>query len=77
MERKVRRNRKRWSYGTALGAERFGDTNKFHVLAGFFPYPNLVKQGAPNLDVEEVASKFPLDTDERTVIYGTIKGLYM
>ena len=55
-------------YGTALGAERFVDTNNVHVLAGFFPYPDLVKQVVPSLDVDEVASKFLLDTDERIVL---------
>jgi len=56
------------SYGTALGAERFVDTNNVHVLAGFFPYPHLVKQVVPNLDVDEVVSKFLLDTDEPIVL---------
>ena len=53
------------NYGMALGAERFVDTNNVHVLAGFFPYPDLVKQVVPSLDVEEVASRFLLDADER------------
>ena len=55
-------------YGTALGAERFVDTNNVHVLAGFFPYPDLVKQIVPSLDPDEIVSKFFLDGDERIVL---------
>lgn len=55
-------------YGKALGAERFVDTNNVHVLGGFFPYPDLVKKVIPDLDVDEIASKFLLDSEERIIL---------
>jgi predicted aconitase len=51
-------------YGEALGAQRFVDTDNVHLLIGFHPYPEVVKFQ----DVDELISKFFLDTDERIVV---------
>ena len=51
-------------YGEALGAERFVNTDNVHLLIGFHPYPEVVKFQ----DVDELISKFFLDTDERIVV---------
>jgi hypothetical protein len=51
-------------YAEALGAERFVDTNNVHLFVGFHPYPEVVTLR----DVDELASKFLLDTDERIVV---------
>ncbi len=51
-------------YGEALGAERFVDTNNVTLLTGLFMYPEVVRNTVSNFDMDEIASKFFLDSDE-------------
>ena len=59
-------------YGEALGAERFVDTNNVTLLSGLFMYPEVVKNAVKNFEMDEIASKFFLDSDE-TVSIGRVK----
>ena len=51
-------------YGEALGAGRFVDTNNVTLLSGLFMYPEVVKNTVKNFEMDEIASKFFLDSDE-------------
>lgn len=55
-------------YGEALGAEKFVDTNNVTLTAGTFPDISLIERVVPNLDADEIASKFYFDSDERIVL---------
>lgn len=55
-------------YGDALGAERFVDTDNVTLLTGLFMYPEILKKEVPDLDMDTIASKFFLDSDEVVVV---------
>ena len=60
------------NYGDALGAERFVDTNNVTLLSGLFMYPEVVRNAVKRFEMDEIASKFFLDSDE-TVPFEKVK----
>ncbi len=55
-------------YAEALGAESFVDTDNVTIIPGSIPNVNLVRKIVPSLDIDEIASRFLLDSDERVVV---------
>jgi hypothetical protein len=55
-------------YAEALGADRFVDTNNATIIVGSIPYIKIVEKVVPSLDVDEIASRFLLDSDETVVL---------
>lgn len=55
-------------YADGLGAERFVDTNNVTLIAGTLPDIKLLRKAVPSLDMDAVASKFYLGSDEVVVV---------
>jgi len=55
-------------YAEALGAEKFINTNNVTLTAGTLPDLPLVQRVVPNLDADEIASKFYFDSDDLIVL---------
>ena len=56
------------NYGEALGAEQFVDTNNVSVIVGTLPEIEIIRKIVPSLDMDEIASKIYLDSDEIVVV---------
>jgi predicted aconitase len=56
------------NYGEAVGADKFVDTNNVSVIVGAIPDADIIKKVVPSLDVDEIASKFFLDSDEIVIV---------
>lgn len=55
-------------YAEALGAEEFIDTNNVTLIAGTLPDLDLIQKVVPSMDVDAIASRFYLDSDETIVV---------
>jgi hypothetical protein len=55
-------------YADGLGAERFIDTNNVTLIAGTLPDIKILKKAVPSLDMDAIASKFYLGSDEVVVV---------
>ena len=55
-------------YGTGLGAERFADTNNVTINLGVGPSAEVYRKVVPSMDIDELASKFFLSSEERVVV---------
>jgi predicted aconitase len=55
-------------YAEGLGAEGFVDTRNVTVIPGSIPDVKLVREVVPSMDIDEIASRFLLDSDERVVV---------
>lgn len=56
------------SYGEALGADSFVDTNNVTIIPGSIPNVEIIRKVVPSLDPDEIASRFLLDSDETVVL---------
>jgi len=55
-------------YAEGLGAESFVDTNNVTLIAGTLPDIDILRSVVPSLDVDAIASKVFLDSDETIVV---------
>ena len=55
-------------YAEGLGAEDFVDTNNVTIIPGSVPDVSIVRELVPSMDIDEIASRFLLDSDERVVV---------
>ena len=55
-------------YAEGLGAESFDDTNNVTLIAGTLPDIDILRSVVPSLDIDAVASKVYLDSDEVIVV---------
>jgi predicted aconitase len=55
-------------YAEGLGAESFVDTRNVTIIPGSIPNVEIVRKIVPSLDIDEIASRFMLDSDERVVV---------
>lgn len=55
-------------YAEGLGAEGFVDTRNVTIIPGSIPDVKLVREVVPSMDIDEIASRFLLDSDERVVV---------
>ena len=55
-------------YAEGLGAESFVDTRNVTIIPGSIPDVNLVRKIVPSNDIDEIASRFMLDSDQRVVV---------
>jgi len=55
-------------YAEGLGAESFVDTNNVTLIAGTLPDIAVLRKAVPSLDIDAVASKFYLGSDEVVVV---------
>ncbi len=59
-------------YAAGLGAENFVDTRNVTIIPGSIPNVKIVRKIVPSMDIDEIASRFMLDSDERVVV-GKVK----
>ena len=55
-------------YTKGLGARKLVNTNNVTVILGAIPDVRIIRKIVPTLDVDEIASKFFLDSDDRVVV---------
>jgi hypothetical protein len=55
-------------YAEGLGAKNFVDTKNVTIIPGSIPDVSIVKQIVPSMDIDEIASRFMLDSDSRVVV---------
>lgn len=55
-------------YAEALGAEEFIDTNNVTLIAGTLPDISLIRKIVPSMDIDTIASRFYLDSDETVIV---------
>jgi len=55
-------------YTKGLGARKLVNTNNVTVILGAIPDARIIRKIVPTLDVDEIASKFFLDSDDRVVV---------
>jgi predicted aconitase len=55
-------------YAEGLGAEGFVDTRNVTLIPGSIPNVEIVRKIVPSMDIDEIASRFMLDSDERVVV---------
>ncbi|MDJ0784021.1 MAG: aconitase X catalytic domain-containing protein [Desulfosarcinaceae bacterium] len=55
-------------YANALGADRFIDIRNVTIIPGSIPNVEIVRKIVPSMDIDEIASRFMLDSDERVVV---------
>jgi predicted aconitase len=55
-------------YAEALGADEFIDTNNVTLIAGTLPDLDVIRQVVPSMDIDTIASRFYLDSDETIVV---------
>ena len=57
-------------YAEGLGADSFVDTNNVTLIAGTLPDIDILRSVVPSLDIDALASKVYLDSDEVMVRFG-------
>lgn len=55
-------------YAEGLGAADFVDTRNVTIIPGSIPDVTIVREIVPSMDIDEIASRFMLDSDERVVV---------
>ena len=55
-------------YAEGLGADSFVDTRNVTIIPGSIPDVTIVRKVVPSMDIDEIASRFLLDSDERVVV---------